>query len=93
MHAVVRSYTGASALMKEMTQKSKDIEKLLKDVPGFKAYYAVGAGDKVTTVTVCDDQAGTTESTRRAAAWVKENLTGVSISPPQVTDGNVFVNF
>lgn len=33
------------------------------------------------------------ESTRRAASWVKENLPGLSIDAPEVTEGEVFLSF
>ena len=45
------------------------------------------------TITVCDDQAGTSESTRRAAAWVREHMAGVSISPADITEGETYLNF
>ena len=61
-------------------------------VPGFVAYYATRAG-ALTSVTVCETQAGTQESTRRASDWVKQNLTGASIAAPQITEGETFVQF
>ena len=44
------------------------------------------------TVTVCDDKAGTDESSRRAAEWVKENFTGTA-QPPAMTEGDTVVQF
>ena len=78
----------------ERIEHYPEIEQLLRGVPGFRAYYALRAGDgTVATVTVCDDQAGTAESTRRAAEWVRQNMSGASISPPEVTEGETFLNF
>ena len=65
MHAVVRRYRGASALDDLLAQRTQEIEQLLRGVPGFVAYYAIRDGDELATVTVCDDQAGTQESSRR----------------------------
>jgi hypothetical protein len=93
MYAVIRRYTGASKLIEELTRKRADVEKLMTGVPGFVAYYATRAGDGLTTVTVCADKAGAEESTRRAAGWVRENLTGVSMGAPEVTGGEVFLDF
>jgi hypothetical protein len=76
-----------------MQRRSADVEELLRGVHGFQAYYAVRAGDALTTVTVCQDQAGTEESTRRAADWVKRNVTGATIGAPQVAQGEVFIGF
>jgi hypothetical protein len=91
MYTVIRQYTGASALMDEMARKHASVEEVISSVPGFVAYYAVRSGDSLASVTVCQDQAGTEESTRRAAAWIKENLPGASLSPPQIMAGDVFV--
>jgi hypothetical protein len=93
MHAVVRRYSGASALNDLLAQRSQDVEQLLSDIPGFVAYYAIRAGDELATVTVCEDQAGTQESSRRAAEWVRQNLTGASVGAPEITEGEAFIQF
>jgi regulator of RNase E activity RraA len=94
MYGVVRSYSGASALGNAMMENEQDVRQLISGVPGFVAYYAVRSGDSVTTVTVCQDARGTTESTKRAAGWVKErNISIGSGGAPQVTEGEVFVHF
>ena len=93
MHAVVRRYRGASALNDVLARQSQEIEQLLTDVPGFVAYYAIRAGDDLATVTVCEDQAGTQESSRRAAEWVRQNLTGGSVGAPEITEGEAFIQF
>ena len=93
MHAVVRRYRGASALNDLMAQRSQEIEQLLQGVPGFVAYYAIRDGDELATVTVCEDQAGTQESSRRAAEWVRQNFTGGSIGAPEITEGEAFLQF
>ena len=93
MYAVVRRYTGGGQLADALVQKRSEVEELLRGVPGFRAYYALRAGDgTVATVTVCDDQAGTSESSRRAADWVRQNLSGVSMSAPEVTEGETVLN-
>jgi hypothetical protein len=47
MHAVVRRYRGASDLNDLLAQRSQDVEQLLRDVPGFVAYYAIRAAEWV----------------------------------------------
>ena len=94
MYAVVRRYTSGGQLADALVQRRQEVEQILTGVPGFRAYYALRSGDgTVATVTVCDDQAGTQESTRRAADWVRQNMAGASISPPEVTEGETFLNF
>ena len=93
MYVVVRSYANAGALADVMSERQQEVTDLIRGVPGFVAYYATRAGDSVTTVTVCDSQEGTEESTRRAGAWVKESLSGASIGAPQIAEGQTFLQF
>ena len=94
MYAVVRRYTNEGQLADALVQRQQEVEELLRGVPGFRAYYALRANDgTVATITVCDDQAGTSESTRRAAEWVRQNMSGAAITPPEVSEGETFLNF
>jgi hypothetical protein len=94
MYAVVRRYTAASALADALVQHEAEVTALLTGVPGFRTYHALRSADGgVATITVCDDKAGTDESIRRAAAWVRDNLSGASISPPEISEGEIFLSF
>jgi hypothetical protein len=94
MHAVVRTYSGqgASELFDLLGQREEEIKELITGVPGFVNYAAVRTGDGGVTVTVCEDKAGTDESSRRAADWVKENLSG-SADPPAISEGDTVLQF
>lgn len=94
MHAVVRTYSGqgASELFDLLGQREDDIKDLIGGVPGFVSYAAVRSGDGGVTVTVCEDKAGTDESSRRAAEWVGENL-GTSATTPTITEGDTVLQF
>ena len=94
MYSVMRRYSEASALSDALMKNEQEIRELMSSVPGFVAYYAMRSGDSVATITVCQDASGTTESTRRAAEWVKQqNLSIGSGGAPQVTEGDVFLQF
>ena len=94
MYVVVRRYTGASKLIDVMVERQGEVKDLIGSVPGFRAYFAVNTGDGgVATITACDDQAGTTESSRRAAEWVRSNLSGVTISAPEINEGEAYIAF
>lgn len=93
MYAVIRSYTGASALMAEMERRSGEVEEAMEPVAGFRSYYAVRAGDGLTAITICKDRAGAEESTRVAADWVKNNVPSAKMSAPHITEGEVFLHF
>jgi hypothetical protein len=94
MYAVVRTYSGqgASELFDLLGQREEDVKALISGVPGFVSYAAVRTGDGGMTVTLCQDQAGTDESSRRAAEWVRENLSATA-NPPTMTEGNTVLQF
>jgi hypothetical protein len=94
MHVVVRSYSGqgASELFDLIGEREDDVKELISGVPGFSRYAAVRTGDGGMTVTICEDKAGTDESSKRAAAWVEENATGTT-DPPAITEGDTVVEF
>jgi len=91
MHAVVRRYDNASALGQALIDRQREVTDLISSVPGFVTYYVVQDDDMLATVTVCQDKAGTDESTRRAAEWVRANLPDARIGVPQVSEGEVFL--
>ncbi|WP_436790059.1 hypothetical protein [Yinghuangia sp. YIM S10712] len=63
---------------------------LVRQVPGFVAYYWVDAGNGVMVSTsVFEDRSGAEESTSKAAEFVRENLASLFPDPPQVTTGQV----
>jgi hypothetical protein len=91
---VVRSYSeqGASALFDLLGQREEDVKILISGVPGFVSYAAFRSGNGGMTVTICQDKAGTDESSRRAAEWVKENVT-TTVDPPTITEGSTVLQF
>jgi heme-degrading monooxygenase HmoA len=89
MYATIRSYSGQE-LADALATREDDIRQVISTIDGFRAYYLVRTtGGNAVTVSIFDDQAGTEESTRAAAAWVAENMAGLAPSPPQVTTGEV----
>jgi heme-degrading monooxygenase HmoA len=92
MHVTIRWYAGASALAEAMSAKASEVKELVSTVPGFIAYYAVRDGDNMTSVTVCQDKTGTDESTRRARAWVQENVPQ-GVAAPKISEGDTFISF
>ena len=94
MFVVVRSYSGQGAqeLFDLLGQRQEDVKDLIGGVPGFVSYAAFRSGDGGMTVTVCQDKAGTDESSRRAAEWVKENVS-TDVSPPAITEGSTVLDF
>jgi hypothetical protein len=91
---MVRSYSGngASELFDQLEQRNDEIKELIGGVPGFVSYTAFRTGDGGSTVTVCEDKTGTDESARRAAEWVKENISATT-NPPVITEGGTVAYF
>jgi hypothetical protein len=94
MHVVIRTYSaqGASELFDLLGQREEDVKTLLTAVPGFVSYAAFRTDAGGATVTICEDKAGTDESTRRAAEWVKENVS-TTVDSPAITEGSTVLHF
>jgi hypothetical protein len=94
MYTVVRSYSGqgASEVFDLLEQRGEDVTSLIGGVPGFVSYAAFRSGDGGMTVTICQDKAGTDESSRRAADFVKENIS-TTVNPPVITEGSTVLHF
>jgi len=89
MHTVIRNYSGqnASKLFDALEENSKDVEKVIRGVPGFVSYTLFRTKNGGASVTVCKDKAGTDESSRRAAKWITDNVK-VSVGAPTITEGD-----
>jgi hypothetical protein len=94
MYAVIRSYSGqgASELFEELARREDDARQVVTTIPGFVAYVAIRSDSGGAVVTVCEDRQGTDESTRRAADWVKANIS-VAVDPPNITEGEAILQF
>ncbi len=95
MHVAVRSYsgTGAADLFDALEKNEEEVRELITTVPGFVTYSAFRSGNGGMTVTVCQEKAGTDESTKRAGDWVAENVGDSDISPPEITEGDTALHF
>jgi hypothetical protein len=93
MHTVIRQYSGENAgtLFDQLEARKQDVEQIIRDVPGFVSYTLVRTSDGGVSVTVCNDKAGADESSRRAAEWVKENMT-VKVAPPEIFEGGAILH-
>jgi len=93
MHAVIRKYTNPSDVQTEARPKLQHLEQTMRDTPGFVAYYFLETDNGITTITITEDEAGTTESMGRAANWVQQNLESrASLGTPEVTTGEVLIS-
>jgi hypothetical protein len=71
MYAVVRTYSGPGAkeFFDLLEKRKADVEAVMRSVPGLVSYTLVRSEEGGMAVTVCEDKAGTDESTRLAKEW------------------------
>jgi len=93
MYASVRTYTGNRDLADTLAERAAEIRQVIGGIDGFSAYHLLKTGEGTTSISVFDDQAGADESNRAAAAWLAENLPDVNVAAPQVTAGEVVLDF
>ena len=94
MYTVVRQYSGqgASQLFDVLESKKDEVERLIRGVSGLVSYTLLRTSNGGITVTVCQDKAGTDESVRIAADWVRQNAS-VATTPPVISEGNTILHF
>ena len=90
MHAVIRNYSckGAKALFDIIAE----VEKVIRPVKGFVSYSVARTARGGFSVTVCQDKAGTEESTRAARDWIKKNAGNTGAAAPTVSEGTVMLH-
>jgi len=93
MYATIRNYSGDSGLADALVENQDQVRSLLTGIHGFKAYYLIKTADGCASISVFDGEAGAIESTSVAGGWVRENLPEHAGTPPQVTSGEVVIDF
>ena len=89
MFASIRKYKEAPAFADDLSKRQEEVKSILRPIRGFQAYYLIKTNEGVTSVTVCDDRAGTEESNRVTSAWMKEHLPAFATGPQDITTGDV----
>ena len=92
MHAVIRHYRGNAQFFDELERRTDEVEQVIRGVPGFVNYVLVRTADGGFSVGVYEDEAGTEESTRVAADWIRQNLPQLTVGPPEVIEGGVILH-
>ncbi|MEU6069729.1 MULTISPECIES: hypothetical protein [Streptomyces] len=90
MYAAVRRYEGVTDPAEAGRRVSEGFVPLIRQIPGLLAYYWVDAGNGVMISTsVFENESGADESIKKAAVFVRDNLTSLLPNPPQVMSGQV----
>jgi hypothetical protein len=89
MYATVRWYSDPEVAGR-LRSRAEDVLGVVSGIPGFHAYYLIEADAGTISVSVYDDESSASASNEAAAAWLRENLPGVTAS--NVTGGEVVVS-
>lgn len=93
MHGVLRKYKLDPKRLDEVIRRvTEGGIPIIESIPGFVSYAIMDAGQgTMVTYSVYESQVGTNESTKKAAAWVKENIASMLPTPPDVAAGEIRV--
>lgn len=89
MYAMVRTYSGAKALIDALEARKGDVEAVMRTVPGLVSYTLLRTADGGMSVTVCQDKAGVDASLQASRDWMQKNMAGITASAPTVSEGSV----
>jgi excisionase family DNA binding protein len=93
MYAAIRRYRINPECSDEVIRRiAEDFAPLVREVEGLLEYYVLDAGDGVfVTVTVCEDEAGVEESSKRATEWMKQYLATTILSQEDIPNFSIQV--
>jgi hypothetical protein len=92
MYLIIRKFHRLRSVAEAARRAESGIGRMLKQSPGFRAYYVFDAGDGVGgSVTLFETQEEAVAANERALAWVRASLADVMDGDPEVTLGSVLV--
>ncbi len=94
MYASIRRYVVHPGSIGEIARQVNKgfLPIIIRDIPGFVAYYVVDAGHGISiSFSIFEDQAGAERSAAAAREYIKENLASLFPNPPEIMDGEVLV--
>jgi hypothetical protein len=92
MYASIRRYTTGPEFANALVENESEVRSLITGVEGFRAYYLIRTDDGAVSISIYDDRSGAEESNRKAADWVRENLSDLSVGSPQISAGEVAIS-
>lgn len=98
MYAIIRRYTPKGTVDRKAIDDFKHrIEDqflpVAQEIRGFHSYYVLNVAEKqILSISVFEDKAGASESTRRAAEFVKNDPLKDQMGTPEVMEGELLVS-
>jgi len=92
MYTTVREYQVGQNVVDELARRHTEVERALSASQGFISYALVQTARGMVSVTTCETEAGIDDSSRRAAAWLREQMPQASVQPPVISGGTVIAS-
>ncbi|MBL6454529.1 hypothetical protein JMJ55_04280 [Belnapia sp. T6] len=93
MYVVIRKYASGGQPEEIAHRVGKGLIRVLREQPGFRAYYAFVSEDgQPIAVSVCDSRDAALRANERAQAWVAANMRDIIPDPPEVLMGPMLVD-
>jgi hypothetical protein len=98
MYAIIRHYTPKGAVdqkaIDEFKQRIEDkFLPVTQEIRGFHSYYVLKVGNnEIVSISVFEDKTGASESTRRAAEFVKNDPIKDRLGTPQILEGELLLS-
>jgi hypothetical protein len=90
MYVVIRKIRGMRDIGEAARRAAEGVGAVLRQTPGFKAYYIFDDGQGGGSVTLFDSREAAEAANEKAIAWIKENLASFyDGQPPEVIQGGV----
>ncbi len=97
MYATIRRYTPKGTVdQKAIDDLKRRIEDgflpVVQEIRGFHSYYTVNVGNReLLSISIFEDKTGASESTRRAAEFVKKDPMKDQLGSPEILEGELLV--
>jgi hypothetical protein len=92
LYTTVREYQVGQNVVDELARRHEEVERALSASQGFISYALVKTAHGMLSVTTCETAAGTEDSSRRAADWLREQMPQASVQPPVISGGTVIAS-
>jgi hypothetical protein len=90
MYAVVRKFNHMRSIDEAGRRAANGLGPILKQSPGFIAYYVVRFGDESGgSITLFETREAAQEAQKKAMSWLKTNLADLTDEEPEVMAGDV----
>ena len=90
MYAVIRHFATMRSTEEAGRRAVSGLGPLLRDAPGFRGYYVVDSGGgSGLSISLFDTREAAERSHQQALEWIRQNLSDLTDSQPQVLAGEV----